>query len=351
MSLKRVQMSEKMDRECTIDDSESIILVCGADEAYAMHMAVMLTSVLENYGGRNELIIYAFDNGLASRTRQVLQDVAEGRIRWIDPVIERLVDLKTVGHISVSTYLRLLIPKQLPESVGKVIYLDVDLVVENDITELWETDIEGWALGAIQDLTIPYVSDPSGLKLYEERGLDANQPYFNAGVLLINADWWRNRDVSSRVFRYLRQHEDSVRLVDQDGLNFVLANDWKSLDRRWNVPPKVMNYESWNNGPFKEAIRGEIGALQRNPYIIHYIGGEKPWMYGEEVPWQDRYFHYLRESGWFSSQWKWKEWRLRKALSYYRRCLSTSSHRIYNELKRYLVPVARLLGVARSSRR
>jgi lipopolysaccharide biosynthesis glycosyltransferase len=194
------------------------------------------------------------------------------------------------------------------------------------------------------------VSDSRGLQLYEERGLDADHPYFNAGVLLINLEFWRERDIARQVFKYLRWHEDEVLFWDQDGLNYILANDWKALDRQWNVPPKVMNYDTWGDTPFKRSLGDDVGRMQEDPYIVHYIGEDKPWMYGVEVPWQERYFHYLRESGWFSGEWEWKTWRVEQAMEHYRHRLSAKSRWLYSETKRSLVPLARLLGVARSSR-
>ena len=73
-------------------------------------------------------------------------------------------------------------------------------------------------------------------------------------------------------------------------------------------------------------------------------------MYGVEIPWQERYFHYLKESGWFSSKWEWKKWRLEKVLEYYRLDLIEKLRQLHIEIKQSLVPIARLLGVARSSR-
>lgn len=331
-------------------DEDSVVLVCGADEAYAMHMAAMLTSVVENFSSKRELNIYILDNGISGRKKRAIKDVCKGKYRWLETNSSQLDELKVTGHISGSTYLRLLIPYELPESVDKALYLDVDLIVECDITELWETDIKDHALGAVQDMSIPYVSDPRGLSLYKKRGLDANQPYFNAGVLLINVEEWRKQEIPKRVFEYLRQYEDNVRYHDQDGLNFVLANDWKPLDRRWNVHSKVKKYETWEDTSFKASLRSEIDALRQSPRIIHYIGKDKPWMYGIEVPWQERYFHYLRKSGWFDSEWDWRRWRLREASSYYSRCLSATCRQVLNETRRHLVPVARFLGIARSSR-
>ena len=352
-------MSEKSGDNTSRDrsTSDAVVLVCGSDDNYAIHMAAMLTSVLENWDNARSLETYIFDGGIGVAKKKKINEIIEGRkkknteVNWVHPDISSVDDLRVVGHVTQAAFLRLLIPKYLPREVSKAIYLDCDLIVENSISTLWdEVCLDGVSHAATQDLSVPYVSDPRGVQLYEERGLSPDAPYFNSGVLVMNLEWWREHEVPKRVFDYVRSRSESMVFNDQDALNYVLAENWKPLDRRWNVSPKVKNYEAWDDTPFKEAVREEIDVLQRDPYIIHYIGGDKPWMYGVEVPWQERYFHYLRESGWFDNEWAWKYWRLKEAWKHYRERLGTASRRVINEVKRQLVPVARLLGVARSSR-
>jgi len=337
--------------------SEAVTLVCGSDDNYTVHMAAMLTSVLENWNRARQLKIYIFDGGIGAAKKRRIGKIVEGgksghvKANWIRPDISSFDDLRAVGHVTQATFLRLLVPKYLPREVDKAIYLDCDLIAERNIGILWDNVcLDGVSHAAVQDLYVPYVSDPRGVQLYEERGLSPDTPYFNAGILVMNLEWWREHEVSKRTFDYIRSRSDAIVFNDQDALNYVLAENWKPLDRRWNVPPKVRNYETWDDTPFKETVRSEISLLQRDPYIIHYVGGEKPWMYGIEVPWQERYFHYLDESGWFDGEWAWRYWRLKEARKHYRERLGTVSRRVANEVKRQLVPVARLLGIARSSR-
>lgn len=344
-------MEDKSEQDCEI-----IRVVCGADEAYAQHMAAMLTSLILNCSQRRRLAIYMFDGGIPRGCKQkverVLRQVGNGKVdfTWISPDLSDLAGLRVVGHVSKSAFLRLLIPRFLSRQAEKAIYLDCDLIVEKNIINLWDTNIANYSHAAVQDVAVPYVSDPRGVQLYEERGFDPFSPYFNSGVLVVNLPWWRKKNVSKNVFQYVRTRSESMVFNDQDALNYILGERWKPLDRRWNVPPKVFGYKDWDNTRFKKEVGNEIRDLQDDPCIIHFIGEDKPWMYGVEVPWQERYFHYLRESGWFGSKWEWKKWRLEKALEYYRRGLSEKSRRLYSGFKRSLVPVARFLGVARSSR-
>jgi lipopolysaccharide biosynthesis glycosyltransferase len=335
-----------------------VILVCGSDDNYAIHIAAMLTSVLANWDSARPLEIYIFDGGIRAAKKRKIEGVVREQkrvnadINWIQPDISLLDDLRVVGHVTKAAFLRLLIPECLPKKIDKVIYLDCDLIVENSISILWdEVCLDGVSHAAAQDLSVPYVSDPRGVQLYEERGLSPDTPYFNSGVLVVNLEWWREHEVPKHAFEYVRSRGDAMVFNDQDALNYILAGKWKPLDRRWNVPPKVKNYEKWDDTPFKRSIQDKISMLQRDPYIIHFIGGDKPWMYGVKVPWQDRYFQYLRESEWFANKIEWKWWRLQKAASYSANQATRFLRGWFDETKRLLVPLARLLGVARSSQK
>ena len=55
-------------------------------------------------------------------------------------------------HLTKDTYLRFLAPEILPDGVSRVIYLDSDLVVLDDIGGLWDIDLAGNPLGAAPDL-------------------------------------------------------------------------------------------------------------------------------------------------------------------------------------------------------
>src|SRR3546814_4644899 len=66
--------------------------------------------------------------------------------------IERYSHFRTDGHISHASYLRIFIPEILPDSVEKVLYLDCDIVVRNDIAALWNLSLGDKVLGAARNL-------------------------------------------------------------------------------------------------------------------------------------------------------------------------------------------------------
>ena len=88
-------------------------------------------------------------------------------------------------------FYRLFIPKLLPDE-KKAIYLDADIIVNLDITELWQTDLENHPLAVVlesEDGAIPARYS----KLVIE-GFVKGENYFNSGVLLMNLEVLREEE-------------------------------------------------------------------------------------------------------------------------------------------------------------
>lgn len=238
-----------------------IVLAC--DEAYAMPLATTLRSIVEANRNRWPLEFHVLANGLADSTRQkVFNSLPKGAasIRWIPVDLGLFRKFSTLSYISKMTYARFVIPEIFPESVSKVLYLDSDILVLDDLGPLWETPLEGFIMGAILD----------GLDSLIKRGepslgdIPRVQDYFNAGVLLIDLQRWRQERISEKALEYLNQYPHSP-YSDQDALNVACDGLWKKLDPRWNFQD---HYERRRLSDMLPAQR---------PGIVHFVCHPKPW--------------------------------------------------------------------------
>ena len=239
---------------------DPLVLVVGADQNYAIGLAVALQSALENYGGERQVSVFVLDGGILPWQRERIERILarfSARCTWIAPNMSLLRDLKTAHHFRTSAYLRLLIPALLPADIHKAIYLDSDLLVEADLAGLWKTDLSGVYLAAAQDSVVPLVSSPAGLLNYQKLGFVPEAKYFNSGVLVLNLAIWRAEDFGQRVMTYIYQNPQYIRLPDQDGLNAVAAGKWRELNACWNRLPQ--------------------DADNRGPQIVHFLTNRKPW--------------------------------------------------------------------------
>ena len=173
--------------------SAEVVIVCGIDEKYAIALSVLLHTALKSLATDSSLRCYIIDGGVSETSKEKVQRIASKfnkpvKITWLRGDLERYNNLSTRGWISRAAYLRLMIPELIPEDCSRVVYLDSDTLVKQDLTQLWLQELEGNVVLAVQDYGAPYVSDRWGIAKYEELGLSSSAPYFNSGVILIDLE-------------------------------------------------------------------------------------------------------------------------------------------------------------------
>lgn len=296
-----------------------IPVVLAADNNYAMQVAVTACSVLANLDCDTSISFFIIDGGIRRKNQQKIIKSLRGKnctVKFLTvadtPSLKRIkevfayseTDGATIhkGAISLATYYRLLLPELLANEIDKVIYLDCDLVVEQDLSKLWQLDLSNDFLAAVPDMWIPSVSAPNGLLNYQSLGISANSKYFNAGVLLINLRKWRDENILGQAMDYLKNQKEYIRFHDQDILNSLVASQWYELDPRWNLTPGIFEYTSWQESPFSETVYDE---LVNAPYIVHFAASVKPWN-SRDAHFKRYFFKYIDLTAW--SGWKFTWW-------------------------------------------
>ncbi|RKV85980.1 MAG: glycosyl transferase, partial [Streptococcus sp.] len=161
---------------------------------------------------------------------------------------------KTQAHISPIAYARYLIPRLTTED--RVVYLDSDIIVHGDLSPLFDLDLGDYSLAAVRDV------DGNG---------------FNSGMLVIDCQKWREKDVTSLLFdktveymSYLNQNTAEDFNGDQTIFNLVFQNHWLELDKHFNLQvghDVIAFYSRWDSH----------FELDQEPLIIHYTTYRKPW--------------------------------------------------------------------------
>ncbi len=200
-------------------------------------------------------------------------------------------------RLPIYAYLRLLAPGLL-EGIGRFLYLDSDLLVRTSVSPLFGVLGENTIAAAARDYYYDVLEN--GLKqTYSELNVAKDHPYFNSGVMVVDADAWRSRQVSERAMEYLNRHAALIMHGDQDALNAVLAGELKELDLSWNVQLGALEYFERVGWPAeREPLRARKAELLSNPKIVHFIGPSKPWSDGLTIPYGKRYRKMIAESGW-----------------------------------------------------
>lgn len=144
-------------------------------------------------------------------------------------------DLYAKGRFSKAMYGRLFIPSLLTLDIEKVIYLDCDVLVNRDLSDLWCTLLGGNAIAAVPELSSP-------IKSYLLKSFQLDD-YFNSGVLLLDLIRLREDNQFIQVLDYIHENE-SLLYPDQDALNVVFANSWQKLPSKFNYIDLSKNDEA-----------------------------------------------------------------------------------------------------------
>ena len=237
-----------------------------------MPLATTLRSVTESNRKHWPIEFYILcDNFDKEEQAKVLDSLPRqsAKLNWL-PVAQELFGAFSKGeanHVSTLTYARLLISKLFADRLSKVLFLDSDLLVLEDLERLWQTDLGEAPIGAVADfwLHTAYVAEGLDPKFKRAthpnyKGLPSVEAYFNAGVLLIDLNRWREEEISEKAFDYRQRCSHSPHM-DQDALNVACDKRWKKLDARWNFQTHRK----------RKIEPGEAG-------IVHFITDRKPWV-------------------------------------------------------------------------
>jgi lipopolysaccharide biosynthesis glycosyltransferase len=281
-----------------MNSPEPIVICCAADEGYVIPLVAMIKSLLINLRPQRPITLYIFDEGISesSKARLIESWGTDGlTVHWLQLEQANVANLPLWGEMKAIAYYKLMLPAYLPGTLDKVLWLDCDMIVTGNIADLWGLELGDHALLAAQDLAIPFIGSPFGVAAYKELGLPPQAKYFNSAVMVINVNWWRQHDLTGKVLAYLKNHNRSVFLWDQDGLNAVLVGQWGELDPRWNQIASICGRSFFKA---EHLSRETYQQLIKDPWIVHYAGNFKPWSYENKNPTRALYFGYVDKTVW-----------------------------------------------------
>ena len=277
--------------------STKISVAVAVSPEYTLPLEVMVASMAANLRPGAEVDLYLLEDGVPVAERRRLEQAWQSmpvRAHWITPDKSLLMDRVSLGGYAgvPATYFRILAAELLPPHLSRIIYLDIDLLVLGDLTELWLHPFDGHAVLAVQlrpSLAVSLDARPPECKINEDT------PAFNAGVLVIDLEAWRREELGGRTLDFAERYRERFRSWDQDALNCALIGRWGRLPLAWNYRPEAIVLPAWRPSGYtaEEAL-----DAAREPKIVHFAGSEKPWDSVGDHPWSEEYFAYVDRSSW-----------------------------------------------------
>ncbi|MCP8883171.1 glycosyltransferase family 8 protein [Devosia sp. XJ19-1] len=235
------------------------------DNFWAPAYATMRSVCLFTHS-RQALVFHLCHRTLSAAHRADLEKIIEEfpvELRWYDldqselfqDIAARMPENTRLSNI---VYARLMIDRLVGSEVARILYLDCDMLVREDVSFLFELDLEGKAIAAVRD--------PVGALITGQRDLARNRDlfdpadcYFNAGMVLIDVASWREADIIGRMEAAYASGVMQRIYYDQDLLNLIFKDKWLKLPWRWNTIDARHAHEGLD------------------PAILHYTGENKPW--------------------------------------------------------------------------
>lgn len=281
---------------------QTIPVVFAANESFIPPCGTAIYSIFANSSRARYYDIIILGSDIQEETKNLLcgmfRTETNFSIRFINaaPLVQNY-DLQAHYHITVETFYRFLIQELLPD-YDKVLYLDGDLICEQDVAKLYDMDVDGFLLAAVRD---PDMLGNLNLKprrveyLRQELKMAEPYDYFQAGVLLMNLKEMRR---AYSVSQWLEYATHPYLYSDQDVLNRYCQGKVLYLDMAWNVLMDLDNFrvsEIISAAP--ENVRQAYMDSRKNPKIVHFAGYRKPWKY-PDVDFAPRFWKYARYTPW-----------------------------------------------------
>jgi lipopolysaccharide biosynthesis glycosyltransferase len=257
------------------------------DANYQQHAAASAMSVISNFKLKPDRLAFHFLTDTPTPEMTVFAADLERLFgcsvtlyeigAYEDTIRENLSGELLIGtHWTIATFFRLFLPVILPSSIDRLLYLDCDTIVLDDVSQLFELDFGQNPLAAVIDPEEDKAKSPIGVLRY-----------YNAGVLMMELDRWRDNQISQKCFDYLATPGVPAAFLDQDAINKVLEGQIFELPMRWNR--QVTNLLVSDTA---------FASLHQHVSICHFITAQKPWhaWYMNRVG--EYYWAYLRASPW-----------------------------------------------------
>ncbi len=229
-------------------------IVFTISDNYVDHLCVALFSLFYN-NPQIKFSISVFTDKFSKKNEEKVRILTQQYHSFFELVLmegSMFDDLVLNYHFTPVNYFRLQLPKYYNDDI--VLYLDVDIVVNGNISELFNYDIENYYLAAVSELNF---------NRFKMLGMKNTSSYFNTGVMLVNLKKWKVDDLGNRVLNFIKMNPNSILMVDQDGLNSQLDGDFLKLPTKYNVQAECFKT--------KEFVKN------KDCIIIHYSGSIKPW--------------------------------------------------------------------------
>jgi lipopolysaccharide biosynthesis glycosyltransferase len=286
-----------------------ISVVASTDEAYAPHLAALTISLATTINAQTWLDLIILCGTLTAQTRRNIESITDGFPNMSVSFVEmegEFASARVHSYFQKATLYRLNIAEVL-QSRDRIVFIDTDGIVTQDIAQLRTLDLEGNIVAAVHDATMESFRNKKVPVLAECGNINADtycttylgmgqaaESYFQGGFLVMDIAAIRREKLSQRMITDVLSRP--YWFLDQDVLNKHLVGHVKFLDMKWNFVYLDAHHRSY----LPNGRQVALDRAQSNPAFIHFAGYGKPWNAGGHPRSQD-YWSCLRQTPFYES--------------------------------------------------
>lgn len=246
---------------------DNFLHICYAlNDGYSGYCSVSIISILVN--NHYPFHFHLLTDGISKENSALLQQIVS---KYNSKLSVHIVDDSYLkGQKETWTkyaWYRLFTPNFLNKKIETLLYLDVDTIIDCDISELFHLDLSNKSLAAVPDIMTIYDDT------FKRVNYDKNKGYFCSGVLLMNLNYFRENDLSANILKFALENPERINFPDQDALNFICQDSKMNLPLKYDILPPFFTDKN-----FMAKYKDEVKEALHNPFIIHYAGCN-PWKY------------------------------------------------------------------------
>lgn len=253
----------------------SIALV--SDANYIMPTSVVIQSIKENTDPEVRYDIHVFLNQCNQSDKDLLQSMQSDRVFiYINDLTgnNKYAEFTIKGFSVTPTAIYKFDLPNLLCNLDKVLYLDCDLIIQKDISELCQIDLTDRYAAVVMDMPLMMTNTPQNEKLCVK-----HKAYFNSGVMLLNLAKMRTDNTYVSLVNYRKYGTNYF--MDQDALNVIFKEKVIYISFLYNVI-----FRAVENNPLEDITRFykmPMVSTRKQVYddaiILHLASPFKPWLH------------------------------------------------------------------------
>jgi len=236
--------------------NDKTCIVIATDINFVEYTQVLLKSISANYNGKDRLnVVVMVSKEVLDKNIQFLEfENLNILLRYPVEMDEHEASglasaiYKNTNFTSASMYRYFM--GSVCKEFDKAIYIDIDCIVARDIQPMLDFELVNAPIGAFHEIHLEHLNNP----------VFRDCAYFNAGVLIVDLNRWREDKTQDRLIEISRGFKNWTGSADQDILNVVFRNNWTPININFNYLVNIYP-----------------GLKISQPIIVHFAARPKPW--------------------------------------------------------------------------